>query len=160
MRWTTGARASTRRRRAGARWRAATPAIGVPALVLVLALSGCGVVSSGASGSCAVKEIELGESALHPGGAVELSVDWMTATCEDTGGVNRTAEDVAVSVTPASTGHEYVLATVDRAVGERYTVRGRFTLPADLPLGDATLAVTSQMGDGAEASRTVTITAP
>ncbi|OII39572.1 hypothetical protein BIU98_10915 [Curtobacterium sp. MMLR14_010] len=137
-----------------------TPVIGVPALVLVLTLSGCGVVGSSAAGSCAPKEIELGDSSLHPGGAVELSVDWMTATCEDTGGVNRAAEDVAVSVTPASTGHEYVLATVDRAVGERHTVRGRFTLPADLPLGDATLAVTLHMGDRAEASRTVTITAP
>lgn len=138
----------------------------VAAAALVLVLSGCGMTQSGA-GSCAAKELELGDSALHPGGSVQLSVDWMTATCEDTGGVNRTAEDIAVSVTPTATGHTSLLATVDRATGDRYTVSGdrytvsgRFDLPQDLPLGPATLAVTSSMGDGAEATRTVTITAP
>lgn len=132
----------------------------VAAAALVLVLSGCGMTQSGAAGSCAVKELELGDSALHPGGSVQLSVDWMTATCEDTGGVNRTAEDIAVSVTPTATGHTSLLATVDRATGDRFTVSGRFDLPDDLPLGAATLAVTSSMGDGAEATRTVTITAP
>lgn len=129
------------------------------AAALVLMLSGCGMTQSGA-GSCAAKELELGDSALHPGGSVQLSVDWMTATCEDTGGVNRTAEDIAVSVTPTATGHTSLLATVDRATGDRFTVSGRFDLPQDLPLGPATLAVTSSIGDGAEATRTVTITSP
>lgn len=102
--------------------------------------------------------IELQESSLHPGGVVRLSADFVWETCEDTGGTSRAASDVTVSVTPSATGEELVLAR-PTPEGERSTVSGSFDLPADLPLGDAVLAVRSHSGDAFEAELPIAITA-
>ncbi|WIB34821.1 hypothetical protein [Curtobacterium sp. MCJR17_043] len=45
--------------------------------------------------------MELHESSLHPGGVVQLQVDAVWETCEDTGGTSRAASDVTVVVTPS-----------------------------------------------------------
>jgi hypothetical protein len=132
--------------------------VGVGALVLGLVVSLTGCVAGGASASCAVKEVQLGPSSLHPGGVVRLSVDWMWQTCEDGGGTSRAAEDVEVTITPAATGDAVVLAHPTPS-GPRFTVSGAFDLPGDLPTGDAVLTVQSLGGDEAGASLPVTIEA-
>ncbi|MBM7802388.1 hypothetical protein JOE58_001639 [Curtobacterium luteum] len=139
-------------------WRT-TRTVTVAALVVALGVSsaGCSAVSSSA-GSCAAKEIRLGDSDLRPGGQVTLSVDWMWQTCEDTGGTPRASDDVAVTITPASTGRAVVLGR-PTPEGSRFRVAGRFELPDDLPSGDAVLGVHSTVGDRAGADVPVTIAA-
>lgn len=124
-------------------------------VTLAGAVAGCST-SSTASASCAGTEVQLGDSDLRPGGAVDLSVDWMWRTCEDTGGTPRASDDVVVTITPSSTGTAVVLG---RPVpeGPRFRVAGRFDLPADLPPGDAVLGVHSNDGDRAGADAPVTI---
>jgi hypothetical protein len=126
----------------------------VVAVVLATGLGGC--ASGSSSGSCAVKTIDLGDSALHPGGSVRLHVDRMWQTCEDTGGTPRAAEDVTVSVTPAAGGREVVIGHPVPA-GESFVVSGSFDLPADLPVGDAVLAVRSHSGDETSADLPIVI---
>lgn len=134
--------------------------VATAAVVLTAALTGCaGIgIAGGSSASCAVTSIDLGESSLQPGGTVQLHVDWMWQTCEDTGGIPRPAEDVTVSITSSVDGREVVLGHPD-PVGETFTVRGSFDLPEDLPVGDAVLAVASDGGDRTSAELPVTITA-
>lgn len=123
------------------------------------ALAGCSAGVSSA-GSCVGPTIRLGSAtALHPGGQVDVSSDWMTLTCEDTGGTNRAAHDIAVTITPRSTGEEVALGTIPSSSGARYTARGIFALPADLPTGTATLTLESPSGDRSTASRAVTVVA-
>lgn len=139
------------------RIRSAALALAVSSFVAVTA-TGC-VGSTSSSGSCAVKTIELDDAHLVPGGQVALSVDWMTATCEDTGGANSPASNIAVTITPATTEHEYRLGTIATVSAPDYTASGTFDLPADLPSGDATLTVSSPVGDYASATRDVVISA-
>lgn len=125
-----------------------------------VSLSGCGAgVATTSSASCAEKSIELGPSDLTPGGQVDLRVDWMWRTCEDTGGTPRASQDVRVTITPVSTGVPVLLGR-PTPTGDRFTVAGRFALPADLPVGDAVLEVSSRDGDGTSVDRSVTITRP
>ena len=124
------------------------------AMVLAVGLGGC--ASGSSAGSCAVKTIDLGDSALHPGGSVRLHVDRMWQTCEDTGGTPRAAEDVTVSVTPAAGGREVVIGHPVPA-GESFVVSGSFDLPADLPVGDAVLAVRAHGGDETSAELPIVI---
>lgn len=132
----------------------------VGALLVLLSATGCSPVGGGGgSGSCAAQEIVLADPHLTPGGQVSLSVEWMTERCEDTGGSNRAAEDVEVTITPESTGQERVLGVLDPASGPRFTVSGSVTLPDDIPPGDATLVVASRTGERLSASRDVTVTA-
>jgi hypothetical protein len=130
----------------------------VAAALVALAATGC-TMGNGNAASCATKRITLGDSDLRPGGEVVFSVDWMTATCEDTGGWNRAAEDVAVTITPSSTGDTLLLGTVAVASGPRFIVKGRFDLPEDLPAGRATLSVRSETGDEASATLPVSVSA-
>ena len=115
--------------------------------------------SSMTSASCAIKEVDLDGSDLRPGGEVRLSVDWMTSRCEDTGGIARPARDVDVTVTTAGDREPRLLGTVDEAAGPRFTVAGSFPLPDDLPIGEATLAVTSTSGEGTVAETPIVLTA-
>lgn len=124
-------------------------------LTTVLLLTGCTGTSS-SSGSCALNEVVLGSSDLRPGGSVQLSVDWLYRTCEDTGGTFRPSEDVTVTITPASTGRSVLLGRPSPE-GPTLRVAGRFALPADLPRGDAVLGVHSHDGDGSGADLPVTI---
>jgi len=145
-----GTRAGTARARARARARALAGAF---SLLLVATAAGCSSVGGGgAAASCAVKEIVLGDSDLRPGGHVQLSVDWMTARCEDTGGTNQAAEDVDVTLTSTAGAQQYLLGTVEAASGSRFTVEGTFDLPDDLAPGGAVLVVRSGTGEqtGAE----------
>lgn len=82
-------------------------AVGSALATTVLLLTGCTVASS-AAGSCAQNEVELGDSDLRPGGSVQLSVDWMYRSCEDTG-TTRASDDVTVTITPAATGRSVLL---------------------------------------------------
>lgn len=136
--------------------RTATAALA--ATVLAAGLGGCagGGFGGGSSGSCAVKTIDLGDSALHPGGSVRLHVDGMWQTCEDTGGTPRAAEDVTVSVTPAAGGREVVIGHPAPA-GESFVVSSSFDLPADLPVGDTVLAVRAHGGDETSAELPIVI---
>ena len=83
----------------------------------------------------------------------------MTDRCEDTGGRDRAAEDVQVSITLQPSGEERVLGVLDPASGARFTVSGSVTLPDDIPPGPATLVVSSRTGDRSTATRDVEITA-
>lgn len=125
------------------------------AVAILVTSSGC--AASTAAGSCAAKKVVLGESSLQPGGEVRFSVDWMTAVCEDTGGTNRAATGMTVSIEPASTDEVRTLGTIATATGPHFTARGTFALPADLPVGEATLRIESSVGDLAEAVLPVTI---
>lgn len=120
-----------------------------------LLLTGCTEASSSA-GSCAANEVELGDSDLRPGGSVQLTVDWLYRTCEDTGGTARASDDVTVTITPAATGRSVLLGR-PRPEGPAFTVSGRFALPADLARGEAVLGVHSHDGDGSGADVPVTI---
>ncbi|MFJ4296363.1 hypothetical protein [Curtobacterium sp. NPDC089689] len=130
----------------------------VTAGMLLMALGGSitGCSASSAAGSCAAKEVRLGDSDLRPGGEVALSVDWMWRTCEDTGGVPQASDDVVVTITPSSTGTAVVLGR-PRPEGPRFRVAGQFDLPDDLPAGDAVLGVHSNDGDRAGADVPVMI---
>jgi len=132
----------------------------VGAMLVVLAAAGCGPVGgTSGSGSCAMQVIQLDDPHLTPGGQIRLSVDWMTERCEDTGGTNRPASEAQVTLTPVSTGQPLVLGVLDPASGPLFTASGSVTLPDDVPLGDATLVVTSPTGDMSTATRDVRITA-
>jgi len=138
-------------------WHRAVAALG-GLLVAGLALTACaGGATGGASASCAAPTIELGDSTLEPGGEVQLSVEWMTQSCEDTGGTNRAAEDVTVSLVGIAGGESVVLGRPE-PTGPRYTVSGTFDLPDDLAVGPATLRVASTGGDETSAEAPVTIT--
>jgi len=102
-------------------------------------------------------ELELRESALHPGGIVRVHADFIHETCEDTGGTSRAASDVAVTLTPSAMGDEIVLGR-PAPEGERSTVSGSFDLPSDLPLGAAVLAVRTGSGDRIDAELPIEIT--
>lgn len=128
----------------------------VVAVLVAATAAGCSGAAS--AGSCVAKTIDLGDPALHPGAAVSLSVDWMTETCEDTGGVNRPARHIAVTITSTGSGEKWALGTIDEAVGQRFTALGRFTIPEDVPAGKAVLEVTSPVGDGESATRPVVVT--
>ncbi|MBF4599339.1 hypothetical protein ITJ55_00785 [Frigoribacterium sp. VKM Ac-1396] len=131
--------------------------VGGMTLLLVI-VTGCAPVSGGtAAGSCAVKEIVLGSSDLRPGGEIQLSVDWMTARCEDTGGTNRPAEDIDVTITPIESSESRHLGTIKSAAGPRFTAAGTFPLPDDIPAGDGVLAVTSTTAEGAVAELPITL---
>ncbi|QNE44436.1 hypothetical protein F1C15_11980 [Frigoribacterium sp. NBH87] len=133
--------------------------VGGTTLLLVI-VTGCAPVTGGtASGSCAVKEIVLGSSDLRPGGKIKLSVDWMTARCEDTGGTNQPAESIEVTITPTASSDSRPLGTIESATGPSFTAAGTFPLPADIPAGDAVLAVTSSTGEGAVAGLPITLAA-
>ncbi|MBD8585952.1 hypothetical protein IFT90_15460 [Frigoribacterium sp. CFBP 8766] len=128
--------------------------------LLLVIVTGCAPVPGGtASGSCAVKEIVLSSSDLRPGGDITLSVDWMTARCEDTGGTNQPAEDIEITLTPTARSESRRLGTIESATGPRFTAAGTFPLPADIPAGDAVLAVTSFAGEGAVAELPLTLAA-
>lgn len=128
--------------------------------LLLVIVTGCAPVPGGtAAGSCAVKKIVLGSSDLRPGGEIQLSVDWMTARCEDTGGTNRPAEDIDVMITPMESSESRHLGTIQSAVGPRFTAAGTFPLPDDIPAGDGVLAVTSTTGEGAAAELPITLAA-
>lgn len=140
------------------RWGRSRAALGMSLVAFVaVATSGC-VVQGGASASCAGTTIELGDSDLRPGGQVDLQVDWLYRTCEDTGGTFRASEDVTVTITPASTGRAVLLGRPSPE-GPDLTVAGRFDLPEDLPVGAAVLGVHSHDGDGSGADLDVTISA-
>lgn len=128
------------------------------ATIAVVATAGCGVVTSSGAGSCAAKKIVLGDTSPHPGARLSVRVDWMTETCEDTGGVNRSARDMRVTITPSS-GSDYALGTIASTSGPRFTAEGDYVLPDDFPLGTATLTVASPVGDEATATREVVVTA-
>lgn len=133
--------------------------VGGMTLLLVIA-TGCAPVPGGTTaGSCAVKTIVLGSSDLRPGGEIQLSVDWMTARCEDTGGTNRPAEDIDVTITPTGSTESRHLGTIKSAAGPRFTAAGTFPLPDDIPAGDGVLAVTSTIGERAVAELPITLAA-
>ncbi len=127
------------------------------AVAVLVAATAAGCSDAASAGSCAAKTIDLGDPALHPGAAVSLSVDWMTETCQDTGGVNRPARHIAVTITSMGSGEKWTLGTIDEAVGQRFTALGRFTIPEDMPAGKAVLAVASPVGDGESATRPVVV---
>lgn len=133
--------------------------VGGMTLLLVI-VTGCTPVPGGtASNSCAVKRIVLGSSDLRPGGVIKLSVDWMTARCEDTGGTNYPAEDIDITLTATASSESRQLGTIKSATGPRFTAAGTFPLPADIPAGDEVLAVTSYTGEGAVAELPITMAA-
>ena len=133
--------------------------VGGMTLLLVI-VTGCAPVPGGtAVGSCAVKEIVLGNSDLRPGGEIQLSVDWMTARCEDTGGTNRPAEDIDVTITPMESSESRHLGTIQSAAGSHFTAAGTFPLPDDIPAGDGILTVTSTTEEGAVAELPITLAA-
>jgi hypothetical protein len=133
--------------------------VGLGSLVLVgMSLTGC-AAQGGTSASCAETSIELGDSSdLRPSGTVNLRVDWLYRTCEDTGGTFRPSDDVTVTITPDATGRTALLGRPTPS-GPHFTVDGRFDLPRDLPPGDAVLGVHSHDGDGSGADLPVTISA-
>jgi hypothetical protein len=106
------------------------------------------VTGSTASGSCAVEEIVVGSSDLRSGGKIKLIVDWMTKTCEDTGGTNQPAEDMDVAVTPTASPKSRHLGMIRNATGPRLPAAGTSPLPASILAGDAVLTVTSFAGEG------------
>ncbi|MCM6762713.1 hypothetical protein NB037_09825 [Rathayibacter sp. ZW T2_19] len=132
---------------------------GAAALLAGLALGTAGCTGTAAAASCAIPEVQLRESALHPGGVVRLRADFVRETCEDTGGTSRAASDVEVTLTPSATGDEIVLGR-PAPEGERSTVSGSFDLPSDLPLGAAVLAVRTRSGDRIDAELPIEVTEP
>ena len=122
-----------------------------------ISISGCtGVAHGGASASCAGQVVELEDPALEPGGVVQLTVDWMWTTCEDTGGTSRPAEDVTVTITSSASGERFLLGR-PTPTGPRSTVSGAFDLPEELPVGAAVVSVRSHDGDRAGADLAVTV---
>lgn len=132
------------------------PVATVIAVLVATTVSGCS--GAAGAGSCAEKTITLGAAALHPGTAVSLRVDWVTETCDDTGGVNRPARDIAVTITSTGSGEKWTLGTIHEAVGSRFTAVGRFWIPDGVPTGKAVLEVASSVGDGETATRPVVVT--
>ncbi|WP_181419585.1 MULTISPECIES: hypothetical protein [unclassified Curtobacterium] len=90
---------------------------------------------------------------------VQLQVDAVWETCEDTGGTSRAASDVTVVVTPSPDGEEVLLGR-PTPQGSLSTVDESFDLPADLPVGPAVLALHTHSGDLIDAELPITITAP
>lgn len=134
------------------------PAVAVAVAVGVV-LAGCAVDWSGggASASCAGSTLELTDPEVRAGGTVQLTVDGMFQTCEDTGGTFRPADDVTVTITPVSTGEPVLLGRPTPSRSAPYVVQGSFDLPEDLPTGDAVLAVQSHGGERAGADLDVTV---
>lgn len=121
-------------------------------------ISGCAGVGpqGGASAACAAPVIELEDSSLKPGGVVQLTVEGLVDTCEDTGGRSRPAENVTVTITSSPSGDEFLLGRPTPA-GPHSAVSGAFDLPGELPPGDAVLSVRSHDGDRTRADLAIVV---
>jgi hypothetical protein len=139
--------------------RARTVLVAVAIVTASLSLTACAAGGSGggASASCAGSTLELTDPEVRAGGTVQLTLDGMHQVCEDTGGTFRPAEDVTVTITPASTGEPVLLGRPTPSGSAPYVVQGSFDLPEDLPTGDAVLSVRSHKGDRAGADLDVTV---